>query len=69
MLFVLLHNLFGIGVKLQNFAVRTPSQENVLFVVRWMELDAEWRAAIGESTDGFACLCVPKLNGPIVARA
>ena len=34
-----------------------------------MELDAEWRATIGESTDGFACLCVPELNGPIVARA
>ena len=62
MLLVLLHYFFAVRIELKNFPVAAASQENILLVFCWMELNAVGCALIGEASDYFASLGVPQLN-------
>ena len=59
MLLVLLNNVFRVGVKLQDFLVGAPSQENVLLILCGMEFDTEGCFPIGKTADNFTCFGVP----------
>lgn len=79
MLFILLSDLTGVGVKLKDLLVGATSQEDVLLVVLRMKLDTERGLFVCETPDHLSSLCVPKLDdsvkpstqksSPIVAEA
>jgi len=59
---VLLHYFLAVCIELENLSVAAACQENILLVIRWMELNAVGRALINEASDDFASLGVPQLN-------
>ena len=61
MLFILLDDLLGVRIKLEDLLVGAASEEDVLLVISWVELDTEWHSLVGEGLDHFACLGVPQL--------
>ena len=67
MLFILLNNFLCICVVLKNLFILTTCKENVLLVVRRMELHTKWRSSICEATNHFPGLSVPQLNNSIIA--
>lgn len=62
MLFVLLHYVLRVCVKLKDFLVSTPCKEDVLLIFCWMEFDTEGSLPISKTSDNFTSLGVPKLN-------
>ena len=62
MLLILLDDVFGVGIELEDFLVGTTSQENMLLIFSRMEFNAERCFAISETPNNFAGLGVPKLN-------
>ena len=51
---------------LNDFLVRHTSQEDILFVLVWMEFDTIWSLAVAKPLDALACLRVPELHLSII---
>lgn len=69
MLFILLDDVLGVGVELQNFLIVTTSQKDVLFSVSRVEFDASWHSFVGEAMNDFTIFGVPELDALVVAGA
>jgi len=65
MLFVLLCDLTGVSIKLQDLLVCTTGKEYVLFIICRMEFDTEGSFVVRERADHLPGLSVPQLDNLI----
>jgi len=61
-LLILLHYFRAVRVELKNLSVAATSQENILLVICWMELNAVGCSLISKASDNFTGLSIPQLN-------
>tara|TARA_B110000285_G_C14739824_1_gene430232 strand:+ start:256 stop:507 length:252 start_codon:yes stop_codon:yes gene_type:complete len=69
MLFILLDDVLGVGIELQDFLIVTTSQKDVLFTIRRVKFDAGWHTFVGEAMNDFTIFGVPELDALVVACA